>query len=440
MLKRILSLCSVLLLLITAFANVTVNASGQTQLRNSGGTYNYYYRSQLDSLGKEIYDLCVTEYIVKSTNNSVEANLSNPIKFNANINKGKLVEDDNYKEAKEKFMSSCENACLAFMYDHPELFWIYYFYMDFFYSIENTSVVTNSDIQNQSISAIGYIDKIKLTPIEYFTDAYNNMTTFNIGVNNVYNQIKLQSDSNASRYTIIKNIHDYMCDNLSYNHSTGGIRTESFKYSSTAAGLFTNMDKKLVCAGYSKAFKVLCDKFGIPCVLVLGGTYKGDSNLSHMWNYVQMENGIWYAMDVTWNDIQSQVHYKHFLAGNSSTPSNYRESFFSNHYQNGKWRVYQFKFTYPQISSLAYPMDEIPQNSQENGTTISDVLINTEFDYSIKIEDVVSNTDTLLTLSTLPSAFEDNNNQIKPIVIIIAVVSFLILVILMKICLKNRNK
>lgn len=52
-----------------------------------------------------------------------------------------------------------------------------------------------------------------------------------------------------------------------------------------------------VCEGYAKAFKVLCDRAGIPCILV-NGTANGGA---HMWNYVQVDNA-WYAVDVTWND------------------------------------------------------------------------------------------------------------------------------------------
>lgn len=49
-----------------------------------------------------------------------------------------------------------------------------------------------------------------------------------------------------------------------------------------------------VCEGYAEAMKVLCDRVGIPCVLVDGA--------EHMWNYIQMEDGNWYAVDTTWND------------------------------------------------------------------------------------------------------------------------------------------
>ncbi len=58
-----------------------------------------------------------------------------------------------------------------------------------------------------------------------------------------------------------------------------------------------------VCEAYARAMKVLCDKAGIPCVLVDGYAYNGSDGEgeSHMWNYVQLDER-WYAVDVTWND------------------------------------------------------------------------------------------------------------------------------------------
>ncbi|MBR6096783.1 MAG: S-layer homology domain-containing protein [Oscillospiraceae bacterium] len=59
-----------------------------------------------------------------------------------------------------------------------------------------------------------------------------------------------------------------------------------------------------VCGGYSRAFKLLCDRLGIPCLLEEGfarssATHAGEH---HIWATVQMPNGKWYGMDVTWND------------------------------------------------------------------------------------------------------------------------------------------
>lgn len=58
-----------------------------------------------------------------------------------------------------------------------------------------------------------------------------------------------------------------------------------------------------VCEGYARAFKVLCDAAGIPCVLTDGKarTSADRDFIMHMWNSVQVD-GKWYTADVTWND------------------------------------------------------------------------------------------------------------------------------------------
>lgn len=68
-----------------------------------------------------------------------------------------------------------------------------------------------------------------------------------------------------------------------------------------------------VCEGYARAFKVLCDRVDIPCVLVEGLANGGD----HMWNYVQLD-GNWYGVDVTWNDPVSVSVIEEKLSGYES--------------------------------------------------------------------------------------------------------------------------
>ncbi len=59
-----------------------------------------------------------------------------------------------------------------------------------------------------------------------------------------------------------------------------------------------------VCDSYAGAMKILCDRAGIPCVLVMGEARDSAQAeaYAHKWNAVQMEDGAWYAIDVTWND------------------------------------------------------------------------------------------------------------------------------------------
>ena len=98
----------------------------------------------------------------------------------------------------------------------------------------------------------------------------------------------------ANRYEILKNIHDYISKTTYYDLNA--------KFSSSALGAL--VEPGVVCEGYSEAFKLICDRLNIPCVCVFGNLIEED-NAGHMWNYVKMEDGKWYGMDVTWDDLSN---------------------------------------------------------------------------------------------------------------------------------------
>lgn len=73
--------------------------------------------------------------------------------------------------------------------------------------------------------------------------------------------------------------------------------------------------KKSVCEGYAKAFKLLCDRSGIPCVII-GGVSNGEN---HMWNYVQLD-GKYYLVDATFDDpVGGTPNTKYLLRGKQTT-------------------------------------------------------------------------------------------------------------------------
>lgn len=57
----------------------------------------------------------------------------------------------------------------------------------------------------------------------------------------------------------------------------------------------------VVCEGYSKAFKYLCDLAGIDCITVSGTVTGGTGDGVHMWNIVRLD-GVNYLVDVTNSD------------------------------------------------------------------------------------------------------------------------------------------
>lgn len=105
-------------------------------------------------------------------------------------------------------------------------------------------------------------------------------------------------DGSANRYEKVKYFNSWLTANNHYNADTPS--SNAFESISALTGAY-GADAP-VCEGYSRAFQVLCQTAGIPCVLVDGMADSGGTREGHMWNYVQMEDGNWYAVDVTWND------------------------------------------------------------------------------------------------------------------------------------------
>jgi len=91
--------------------------------------------------------------------------------------------------------------------------------------------------------------------------------------------------------------HDWIIKNTIY---ASELMAESGEMQGNEYGFNINgvfLEGRAVCEGYSKAFKLLCDRAGIPCYTVYG-VANGES---HSWNHVELE-GEWYLVDCTWDD------------------------------------------------------------------------------------------------------------------------------------------
>lgn len=89
---------------------------------------------------------------------------------------------------------------------------------------------------------------------------------------------------------------DEICKLTDYDYDVilGEDYTKAFQLTSVFDG---DPKTQSVCEGYSKAFKYLCDRSGIDCLLVEGVTIAGP----HMWNMVWLD-GEWWLVDVTNTD------------------------------------------------------------------------------------------------------------------------------------------
>ena len=115
------------------------------------------------------------------------------------------------------------------------------------------------------------------------------------------------------RFPQIRYFNNWLTTHNSYNSDLGHTEdVASIAWSPMSAFRESTGSTGPVCEGYARAFKVLCDKKNIPCMLVVGWAKENSSDAAedHMWNEVQMEDGNWYAVDVTWNDPYDALNRK----------------------------------------------------------------------------------------------------------------------------------
>ena len=317
----------------------------------STATGNYY--DQLDATSKRIYNAIYEANKSSASTAKMKLNLTK-IFENQKVTKGangKAVYSEETKQAIFAWLGSYVTpAYLALTYDHPELVWLsgakytigYSVYTPLFESGE-TSIITDLELAGSTFTITPTKDTGVLTGSK---------------VNPLFDGTKSQIDAmlpaNATTYDKVKAVHDKICSMVSYENNTQNIGNP---YYQTPYSLYYDADGdgkiETVCAGYAKMMKLQCNKYGIPCVLVTGVT---DSGEYHMWNYIQMENGVWYAVDATWDD-QSTTMYDFFLVGSEtySSAAFGTKKFGNTHIPSGKWTTSaDCVFLYPVFSQTAY--------------------------------------------------------------------------------------
>lgn len=96
-------------------------------------------------------------------------------------------------------------------------------------------------------------------------------------------------------------VHNWMVLYIAYDYENIDDPKNQLQYSA--------LDGLTVCAGYSKLFCAFMYELSIPCVWITGPAGKDPENReSHAWNAVQLDDGKWYFVDVTWDDPAMEVN------------------------------------------------------------------------------------------------------------------------------------
>ena len=144
-------------------------------------------------------------------------------------------------------------------------------------------------------------------------------------------------------------VHDWLTNHNVYNSAA----TAADYLPWTPLAALTDLSQP-VCEGYARAFKMLCDELGYPCLYVAGY-----AEGPHAWNMVQVA-GKWYAVDVTFDDpsvpgvsaaVSGQESRKYFLVGEETLVDDYHV-FSDNHIPTGEISD-AMSFTYPALAPEA---------------------------------------------------------------------------------------
>ena len=164
---------------------------------------------------------------------------------------------------------------------------------------------------NNHVGIAAKYDSEQITIEFYYTVSNYYTEDLQTAANERINSL-VQACTGYNRETKLRYYHDWIVNNNDYDTPTSKIEEEddpeTFYYSHTAVGCLLN--GKGVCESYSKLFKIFCLRENIPCLIITSN--------SHAWNYVKMEDGNWYMVDVTWDDPTggSGVYDTYFLVSN----------------------------------------------------------------------------------------------------------------------------
>lgn len=191
-----------------------------------------------------------------------------------------------------------------FHYDHPEFYWM------------------NSSMRISSFYGISF----------YLYEDYQD-GTIRRETTEAIEAVENQYISGAMNYKTEYDRAEYLFDTLSEN-----VSYEFGDLDQSAASAF--LDGKTVCAGYSKAYSLLCNSVGVEAVILIG--------YNHAWNAIKLSD-TWYLVDVT-NDI--------FLYSDDEMLYNdiYSDAIYQMTYTNSDGEEETFDFYMHDIASMEFPV------------------------------------------------------------------------------------
>lgn len=272
-------------------------------------------------------------------------------------------------------------VCMSLSYDIPEAFWIDSTFKwtseaGMSASISGSNITVSYEQSIYLILQSGSFD-IRRTDLASETKIKTEAKNFKNAITDILGTVSDKS----TRYETLLGLNNWL---TSHNHYNTNINTASSLAWSPLSSLCGLQSRNApVCEGYARAFMALCNKLDIPCVLSTGDAKESRSSRgeAHMWNEVQMDNNLWYAVDVTWNDpldsqgrnISGKENSKWFLLGSDDVVST-NWTFSQSHPKSIPWPVedkYLAIWDYDISSLITHTHYDTPTSITQHPSTIT---------------------------------------------------------------------
>lgn len=263
------------------------------------------------------------------------------------------------KDAAETQEVAVNYAYMAFVRDYPQVFWTKGIGVGYSYRSYSDGRYVLNTIKIQVSNAIEATDTM--------------LTTYKAGITESVEEILGNLDSSAEAYDYYKEIHDWVCKNVTYNYSAVS-NSSTYPEAYTSYPVFTdNEEPSVVCEGYGESYKILCDQIkqqksvDLECVLVTGVGVSSTGSEAHLWNSVRMPGDNWYGVDTTWDD-QTTIKYNYFLCGKKSV--GLHGMIYENDHVENTQMSSVVSLSYPTVANYEYGASNAFNWSYDSGTLI----------------------------------------------------------------------
>ena len=332
------------------------DAAGQQSWQQRSRSIGYFdgsFGDQLEGNARAFYQALASADLTQHTSSDSKLSVSVETEYTFSFasNGGNFSNElssngaEPYEPVREEIVLDVQKAIDAFKRDcQSSAYWIW-----------GTSYKWNIGGSRSGSTWTCRIDEISFYVSPYYEGILNERDAVESALAQAVSEVEERA-KDTSRYALIKAIHDYTAELVTYGNASQVIPYEH----TVTGGLLDTYQHTGVCESYAKIVKLLCDRFSIPCVLMTGGSSTasdGSIVVDHMWNMVQMENGQWYLVDATWDDQASGVYTTYFLAGSESAGFN-GKTVGQDHMAVGDFTGMGYEpFALPTLSADAYSAD-----------------------------------------------------------------------------------